>query len=175
MQPPTRDEIQRAARGDFIAQIDLDVVIARDALILASSEGIEVASIQRTQSIGYIISAVVDGARDRMRRFCRRDRQFHRRHDEALVGENFRALRMIDGHQLQPVVVIGLPQFSGDAQVVGAIARNQIIARNLVPLLGGGDARRTERVDAQPDGRSPRHRVLDELHRMSVPGEEEWA
>ena len=46
---PRAIEIKRAARGDVIAEVDLDVVIARNALILAAAEGIEVASVERAQ------------------------------------------------------------------------------------------------------------------------------
>src|SRR5271165_5040129 len=46
MQPAFGYEISRSARRHLIAQIYFDVMIARDALVLAASKGIEITIIQ---------------------------------------------------------------------------------------------------------------------------------
>ena len=82
---------------------------------------------------------------------------------------------MVHRHERQVVVIVDFPQFRGDADVVISIVRHELVASDLVPLPGGGDGGRAERVDAQADGGSPRNRVLDELHLFSVVGEKEGA
>src|SRR6185437_4845946 len=53
--------------------------------------------------------------------------------------------------------------------------RDELVPSDLEPLFRRGNARRADRIDAQADGRAPRHRVLDELHSCAVVGEEKWA
>ena len=84
-------------------------MIPRHALVLAAPESVEIASVQRAQNIGHIVAPIVDRVRDGMRLVGHRDRQLHRRHDEALIHKNLGPLRMIHRHQFQPVVVIRFP------------------------------------------------------------------
>ena len=70
MQPAFGDEIERAAGGNVVAEVDLDIMIARDSLILAATEGVEIVSVERAQGLRYVVAVVVDGADDGMRR-CR--------------------------------------------------------------------------------------------------------
>ena len=67
MHPAFGDEIQRAIRGNLVAEIYFDIVIARDALILAASEGVQVSIVQVAQNICHILSVVVDCASDLVR------------------------------------------------------------------------------------------------------------
>ena len=82
---------------------------------------------------------------------------------------------MIHGHQADVIVVVDLPQFRGNPQIVIAVVRHQLIAPDLVPLAGRRDFRRAQRVDPQPDRRSPRHRVLHKFHVLAVVREQERA
>ncbi len=79
---------------------------------------------------------------------------------------------MIHDHQAEVVVVVDFPEFGGDAKVVITIARNELIAPDLVPLFGRFNSRRAERVDAQADRRTPRHCILHELHLLAVVSKE---
>ena len=107
---PLRDQPERAARGHIVAQVDFDIMIAGDALVLAAAEGIEILAVERADDVrshrcrgrrwrAQWRAAVGDGGHG----------QLDRRHHEPLVGENFSAGRMVDDHQLQVVVVVGLP------------------------------------------------------------------
>src|ERR1043166_2008789 len=75
---------------------------------------------------------------------------------------------MIDDHQSEVIVIIGLPEFRRYPQVVETIVRHELIATDLVPLFHGLDSRRAERVDPKPDRRAPRHCILDELHLLAI-------
>src|ERR1044071_909201 len=80
---------------------------------------------------------------------------------------------MIDDHQRELIVVVSFPKLGGDPQVVIAIMWHELIATDLVPLFRRFDARRSERVDAQTDCRTPRHRILDEFHLLAVVSKQE--
>ncbi len=75
---------------------------------------------------------------------------------------------MIDDHQTQVIVVVGLPEFSGNSYVVKTVTRDQLISSNLVPLLRRFDSCRSQGVDAQSDRRTPRHSILHEFHLLAV-------
>src|ERR1700722_2278128 len=110
-----------------------------------------------------------------MRRLYRSDCKLHRRHSKTLVGEDLGSCWMIDRHEPQQIVVIGFPKLARNPEIIEAIAWHKLVAANLVPLLGGLNPRRANRVDAQTDRRTPRHRIFHELHGVAVPGEEKWA
>ena len=93
MQPAFGDEIQRAGGGDIRAEIDLNVMVARDSLILAKSEVVEVVSVERAQGFCYIIAVVIDSAGNGMGRAGCRNGQLDRRDNIALIGENRGPLR----------------------------------------------------------------------------------
>ncbi len=106
-----------------------------------------------------------------MRRGDRGDAKSRRWNHEALVDKNLRADGMVNRHQRQIVVVVDLPQFRRDADIVEAIVRHELVAPDLVPLSRRRDLRRAERVDAQTDGGAPGHRILHKFHLLSVVGE----
>ena len=111
--------------------------------------------------------------RDVVRRLDRGDAKFRRRNHETLVDKNLRARRMVHRHEREIVVVVNLPQLRRDADIVVAVVRHQLVSPDLVPLSGRRDLRRTERVDAQANRRTPRNRVFHKLHLLSVVGEQE--
>ena len=63
--------------------------------------------------------------------------EFDRRNREALVGEDLGVCWMVDGHYRErgELVVVSLPKFAGDAQIVEAVVRDQLVAPNLVLTL----------------------------------------
>ena len=115
--------------GARLAEVDLDVVIARHALVLAAAEGVEVAAVERADDFGDVVAVVVDGAGDgRAAAPTAVMASFAGGIDEALVDEDLGACGMIDGHQREIVVVVRLPQFAGDAEIVVAIVRHELVA-----------------------------------------------
>src|SRR5580704_5225695 len=82
---------------------------------------------------------------------------------------NFCASRMVDDHQLQIVVVVGLPQLARKPQIVVTIVRRQLIAANLVPFFGSRDFGGTDRIDLQTNGGAPGHCILHEGDLLAVP------
>src|SRR5581483_10928292 len=148
MHPALGDQDQRHVSGNIIAEVDFDIVVAGDALVLSASEGVEIFSIQIAQDAGYILPIVVYRAGDRMWRFDSCNGKLCRWNYKSFVDKNVSAGGMIDGHQIQIVVVIRFPQLGGEAQVVVTVARHQLIAANLVPLLGSLDARRADSVNS---------------------------
>ena len=56
MQPAARDEPERAARRQIVAQVDFDVMVARDALILAAAEGVEILAVEIAKRFCYIVA-----------------------------------------------------------------------------------------------------------------------
>ena len=102
-------EIQRAVGRNVIAQIYFDVMIARDALILAASEGVEISIVEIAHNFRYIMAVVIDCTDDLMRSLNRDDSGLYCRHCESLVSEDLRARRMIHGHESEIVVIVSLP------------------------------------------------------------------
>src|SRR5581483_218676 len=98
--PALSDQNQRRVSWDIIAKVDFDVMIARNALILATPKGVEIFAIQIAQDVGYILSVVVDRARNRMRRFNGCDGKLRRRNYKSFVDKNVSTSRMIDRHQI---------------------------------------------------------------------------
>ena len=94
---------------------------------------------------------------------------------EPLIHEHLGSRRMVHGHQIQIVVVVGFPQFRSKAQIVITIVRNEFVWTDLVPLFRSFDARRTNRVDSESDRGTPRHRVLHKFDLLTVVSEQEWA
>ena len=170
-----RNQVERAALRRVVAEIDFEIMIARHALELAAAEAAHGFSVERADQVRDVLAGVIHRARDVVRRCDRGDAKFRRRNHEALVDKNLRAGRMIDRHEREIVVVVDFPQFRGDADIVEAVVRHELVASDLVPLSGGRDLRRAQSVDAQPDGRTPGNRVLHKLHLLSVVGEQERA
>src|SRR6202000_1496470 len=112
MQPPRSNQPQWTRRRNIRAEIDLDVMIARHALVLPAPERIQILSIDGAQRLGNIISVIVNRARDSVWAFDRSHSKLYRRNCKAFVREYLCAYRMIDGHQMQRIVVVRLPQLA---------------------------------------------------------------
>ena len=79
---------------------------------------------------------------------CRDNAQGGRGYSESLVHEDFGAGRMIDDEQGEEIEEMGLPELRGDAKVVHAVARGELIAADLDPILGHQRVGRGLRIDA---------------------------
>ena len=88
---------------------------------------------------------------------------------EPLIHEHFAVGRMVDHEQRDVIEEVRLPQLRGDADVVRAVARHELLARDPHPVFGLRHTRGVLRVDAQPKRRSPEE-VGDECHAIAVPG-----
>ena len=95
----------------------------------------------------------------------------HRVAGEALVHPHLGVGRMVDHEQRHVVEEVRLPQVGGDAQVVLAVHRGELVAPDEHAVLGEGDVGGVLGVDAQTQGRAP-DEVGDELHPAAVVGEE---
>src|SRR5215469_11053819 len=82
---------------------------------------------------------------------------------------------MIHGHEMQIIVVIRLPEFGGETQIVVTVMRGEFVAADFVPLFGCFDARCAYGVDLQADGGTPRHCIFHKLDLVSVVREQERA
>ena len=148
--PAGGEEPERTARRSVVAKIDFYIMIPRDALIRAAPEEIEVAFVAGAGKVGQVVSAIIPDAGDRLRRRGHMHRQHGRREGEAFVHKHLGPRRVIDHHQRDVVEEVCLPQFGGDTHVVEAVARHELIAANLDPVLGRHDAGGLLGVDAQP-------------------------
>ena len=104
-----RDQIERTAFGRVVAEVDLEIMIAGYALILAAAKAIESLSVERADDIGDVLAVVIDGASNLVRRGNGGDAKFGGRNHEALIDKDLRALRMIHRHQRQVVVIVDFP------------------------------------------------------------------
>ena len=52
--PALGDEAERAVPGHVLAELDLDPVVARHALVEAPAEGVEVAAVARADDVGHV-------------------------------------------------------------------------------------------------------------------------
>ena len=55
MEPSLGDQIERAVGRNVIAEVDFDVVVARNSLVLSQAEVIEIFSVERAQDSCYIV------------------------------------------------------------------------------------------------------------------------
>ena len=78
---------------------------------------------------------------------------------------------MIDDEQGDEIEEVRFPELRRDAEIVGAVARRELIAADLDPVLGHQHVGRRLRVDAEPQRRPP-DQIGDERHLAAVPGEE---
>ena len=74
---------------------------------------------------------------------------------EPLVNEHRDIFGMIDRHQRHVIDEMRFPELGADAHVVGAVARDELIAADPHPVLGLRDAGGVLRIDAQPERGSP--------------------
>src|ERR1700677_4949417 len=149
MQPAARDEPQRAVGWRVVSQVDFDVVIACDSLILTATKCVEILAVKIVKSRGHVISLIVGCAGDGMRWCNTGNCELDWRDREAFVGEDFCAYGMVDGHEGERVVVVGLPKLSGDAEIVEAIVRGELIMADFVPLFRCSYTGGSEIIDAQ--------------------------
>ena len=77
---------------------------------------------------------------------------------------------MVHGHQRYVIHEVRFPELRGDADIVRAVARHELVAANLHPVFGLRDAGRVLGVDAQTEGRAPQ-KIRDEAHSRAVVGE----
>ena len=149
-------------------------MICGDALILAEVEGVEVAAVNAAHEIRHVGALVVHRPRDRPRWFGEVQLRFGRREEEALIDIRFRVGGMIDDGEVDVVEVMRLPEVSGDAHVVEAVARLELIAAHLDPIGGLRNSPSVLCVDVEAEWRTPED-VGHELHLVAVPGEQERA
>ena len=171
MDPARGDEPERAGPRRRVRQLHLHEVRARDALIRPAAGEIDVAGVARGREIRDVASLVVPNRRERLDRPGGDDLQLRRRHREPFVDEDLGVVRMIDDEQGDEIEEVRFPQLRRDAQIVGAVARRELIAADLDPVLGHQHVSRRLRVDAEPERRPP-DEIGDERHLAAVPGEE---
>ena len=98
---------------------------------------------------------MVPRTRDRLRQTHGLHGQRRRLAGEPLVDEHRDVFGMIDRHQRHVIDEVRFPQLGADAHVVGAVARDELIAADPHPVLGLRDAGGVLRIDPQPERRSP--------------------
>src|SRR5882724_5979247 len=173
--PTFGNQPQWATLGCVLAKIDLDVMIARHTLITPAPKIIEILLVQSTDNFRHVVAAVIFGMLYLVWRLDGRNCQLRRRNNKTFIDEDVCSRWMVHGHQRQLIVVVGFPQFSRNAQIIITIAWHEFVAADLVPLFGGFDFRRPDRVDAQTDRRTPGHGVFYKLHFLAVVSEEKGA
>ncbi len=109
MHPPVCNEPKRTAGWNVVAEIDFDVMIARNALILTATKRVEIVSVESVYEAGDVLPPVVNSSRNLAWRGDSRYLQLSRRNHKTFVNKNVRVLRMINDDQTQVVVVIGFP------------------------------------------------------------------
>src|ERR1700685_2392182 len=116
-------------------------MVARDALILSAAEAGRGFSVKGADEVGHILARVVDSLRDFVRRDARSYAQLQWRNHETRSDTNLRPCGMVNGHKRQIIVVVNVPQFSGDANGVVAVVRHELVAADFVPFSRGRDLR----------------------------------
>ena len=106
---PLSDQPQWSVRRHLFAKIYLNVVIAGQPLVLAPAESVEITVVALGHDRGHVRALVVGSPRDRLRLRNDRDRRLLRRYNKPLIGVDGSAGGVIHHHQLQRVVVVGLP------------------------------------------------------------------
>src|SRR5882724_2549932 len=172
MHPAFGNQPQWATLRRISAEIDFDVMIARHPLITTASKVIEIFLVKSADNIRHVVAAVICRMRYLVRRFDGRDCELRRGNNKTFIDEDVRSGWMVHSHECQMIVVVGFPKLSRDTQIVITIVWRELVAADLVPLFGGFDSRRAERVDAETDRRTPGHGVFDKLHLFAVVSEE---
>src|SRR6476646_9114818 len=99
MHPSLGNQIDRLRFGQFIAEIQLDVMITSHSLISTTTEGVQILFVERRNHVSYILAVVVPRVRDLVRCFDCSDCQFGRWNDKTFIYKNVCAGWMIDHHQ----------------------------------------------------------------------------
>src|ERR1051325_3507419 len=76
--PPVRDEPKRTVCRCVVTEIELDVMIARDALVLTATKRVQVFSVYIIDDGSDVLPLIIDSARDFVWRRDSRDRQLRR-------------------------------------------------------------------------------------------------
>jgi hypothetical protein len=90
-------------------------MIARDALIIAAPEGVQIIPVLVSERFRHVLSEIICRTFDGLRRLGRVDGERGRRDGKSFVNEDFCSRRMIDDHEREMIVVISLPEFSRHA------------------------------------------------------------
>src|SRR6059036_56937 len=126
-------------------------MFACDSLITTAAKRIEILLIKTSHDFGYIFAGVIPSVGNLVWSGNRSDREFRWRDYESFINKDVCTCGMINHHQTKLVVVIGLPELCGDAQVVIAISRRKLIAAYLVPFLRILNSGSAKRVNSQSD------------------------
>src|SRR6185503_9511496 len=115
MHPAICNQPERSSCGCIVAEIDLNVVVTRNALIHASTESIKIFAVQSVDDAGYVLSQVVNGFRDlaRSRDCC--NSQLRWRNYESFVDKYFTSFSMIYDHEAEMIVIVRLPELGRNA------------------------------------------------------------
>src|ERR1700733_2723327 len=79
---------------------------------------------------------------------------------------------MVHHHQRVVIDVVRFPQLGGDTQIVIAVSRHKLAARNLYPFFGLINTLCLASVDADAHYRAPRGTVLHKVHSPTVESEQ---
>src|SRR6185295_14482070 len=100
MHPPFSNQPQRSTLRRIITEIDLDVMVTRDALITTATKIIEILLVKSAYDVGNIIAIVIHCLGDLVRRLHSGYCQFRRWNNKAFIDENVSTSWMIHRHQL---------------------------------------------------------------------------
>src|SRR5437660_677047 len=109
MHPASGDKPQWSGCWSVVAQVNLNIMIASHTLVLAASESVQVFSVESAHEGGDVPAIVVDRADYLMGCFNRGNGKLCRWNHKALVHKNIGPKRVIDHHEGEVIVVIGLP------------------------------------------------------------------
>src|SRR5271168_3086606 len=112
------DEIKWTAFRRILAEIHFEIMITSQSLELSASETAYGFSVEFAQEVCNILSGIVRGARDWLRRGDGGDAKFRGRNYEPFIHKNLGANGMVDRHEREIIVVIDFPQFRGYTNVV---------------------------------------------------------
>ncbi len=143
-----RDQVQGTAIGRVIAEVHLQIVIARQALELAAPEAVHGSSVERADDVRDVLAIVVHCPRDVVRCRNRGDGKLRGRNHEALIYKDLGPNRVVNCREGEVIVVVDLPQFRGNADVVEAVVRHELIPSDFVPFSRRGYVGRTESIDS---------------------------
>ena len=169
------DQIERCSAIVRVRQFDFKGVVTSHPLILTPSKAVNTAQVQIRNEFGDVLAAVIDGSQNRNWRLNDCDLGRHRWDGKSFICINLSARRMIDSHQTKLIVVIHLPEFRGNPQVIVTIAGNQLVPTDSIPLLSRLDSGSPNGIDPQPNRGAPGHRIFYKIDPPAVIGEQKRA
>src|SRR6185369_6661491 len=149
-------------------------MVSCNTLVSTSFKGAKIISIQCAYHAGDVLTFVVDCASKFTRCRDRCDVKPRGWNNKTFVNKDIGVFRMVYDHKTEIIVVIRLPKFGGDAQVVITIVGHKLVATDLVPLFSRFYSSCSECVDAQADRGAPRHRIFYEFHLLTVVSKKKW-